>query len=418
MTLWGGRFGEGPDEALWRFTVDQTDRRLLGDDVRGSLAHAAMLEATGIISAGDADAIHTGLEAILGEAEAGDFVWSDADEDVHSAVERRLGELIGPVAGKLQALPGPLQEALVRFDAWDFNSVSRDDVLHGFRKTFDVVVERSSGQVDGSRLIPETYLYRHKKWSDERLLEMKFDWAQNRVTTRSGDSEWRMAVPPGTLDKFAQQLALMSALADAGTGNYYYLNDATKLASVFSQEFEATRETVATGLVVSMHPGSDVTIVDAEAGVECERFRPHVVLLDLHLADGDGKGILQVLRNHDDLQMTKIIGMSGKLTDGQVAQQHGFGERAAVVEVAGRRAAGSSRAGRRRRPVGWGPPSLLTQAPRFERNACAATMRGGLNSYARSMTWTSPSHPASFWRWWAPRVRASHRSWRPGSFRV
>jgi CHAD domain-containing protein len=46
-------------------------------------------------------------------------------------------------AGKLQALPGPLQEALVRFDAWDFNSVSRDDVLHGFRKTFDVVVERS-----------------------------------------------------------------------------------------------------------------------------------------------------------------------------------------------------------------------------------------------------------------------------------
>ena len=57
-----------------------------------------------------------------------------------------------------------------------------------------------------------------------------------------------------------------------------------------------------------------------EAGVECERFRPHVVLLDLHLADGDGKGILQVLRNHDDLQMTKIIGMSGKLTDGQASQ--------------------------------------------------------------------------------------------------
>lgn len=46
-------------------------------------------------------------------------------------------------AGKLQALPGPLQEALVRFNAWDFDSVSRDDVLQGFRKTFDVVVEQS-----------------------------------------------------------------------------------------------------------------------------------------------------------------------------------------------------------------------------------------------------------------------------------
>jgi Ca-activated chloride channel family protein len=72
---------------------------------------------------------------------------------------------------------------------------------------------------------------------------------------------------------------LMSALADAGTGNYYYLNDATELASVFSQEFEATRETVATGLVVTMNPGSDVRIVDA-AGYPLERdggqvaFRP------------------------------------------------------------------------------------------------------------------------------------------------
>jgi len=46
-------------------------------------------------------------------------------------------------AGKLEALPGQLQEALDRFDAWGFGSVSRDDVLGGFRRTFDVVVEQS-----------------------------------------------------------------------------------------------------------------------------------------------------------------------------------------------------------------------------------------------------------------------------------
>lgn len=55
-----------------------------------------------------------------------------------------------------------------------------------------------------------------------------------------------------------------------------------------------------------------------EAGIECERFRPHVMLLDLHIADGEG--LVNVLRENDDLQVTKLIAMSGKLTDGQVAQ--------------------------------------------------------------------------------------------------
>lgn len=63
-----------------------------------------------------------------------------------------------------------------------------------------------------------------------------------------------------------------------------------------------------------------------EAGVECERFRPHVMLMDLHLNDGDGRGVLKVIQNNDDLQVTKVVGMSGKLTDGQVASlsQQGF----------------------------------------------------------------------------------------------
>ena len=57
-----------------------------------------------------------------------------------------------------------------------------------------------------------------------------------------------------------------------------------------------------------------------EAGVECERFRPHVMLLDIHVSDSEGRDVCKVLRASDDLQITKIIGMSSKLTDGQVAQ--------------------------------------------------------------------------------------------------
>jgi len=72
---------------------------------------------------------------------------------------------------------------------------------------------------------------------------------------------------------------LMAALADAGTGNYYYLEDANALAKVFGAEFETARETVASSLAVTIEPGEGVAVVDA-AGYPLERsgraatFRP------------------------------------------------------------------------------------------------------------------------------------------------
>ena len=56
------------------------------------------------------------------------------------------------------------------------------------------------------------------------------------------------------------------------------------------------------------------------SGIECERFRPHVILLDIHFNDGDGRDICKVLKENDDHQVTKLIAMTGKLTDGQAAQ--------------------------------------------------------------------------------------------------
>lgn len=57
-----------------------------------------------------------------------------------------------------------------------------------------------------------------------------------------------------------------------------------------------------------------------EAGVECERYRPHVMLLDLHISEGEGAHIAGVMQKSDDMQVTKVVAMSGKLTDGQAAQ--------------------------------------------------------------------------------------------------
>ena len=99
--LWHGRIGGKPAEILWRFTADPIDRRLLEVDVAGSLGHVAMLEEVGLVSAEEGAALTAGLETIHTEAVAGSFSWVESDEDVHTAVERRLGELIGEAAGKL-----------------------------------------------------------------------------------------------------------------------------------------------------------------------------------------------------------------------------------------------------------------------------------------------------------------------------
>ena len=102
MTLWGSRFSERPDEVLWEFTADPIDRRMLVDDVEGSLAHVAMLGHVRLLTGEETGRIAEGLRVILAEAESSSFVFDDAaDEDVHSAVERRLGELVGDLAGKL-----------------------------------------------------------------------------------------------------------------------------------------------------------------------------------------------------------------------------------------------------------------------------------------------------------------------------
>jgi len=56
------------------------------------------------------------------------------------------------------------------------------------------------------------------------------------------------------------------------------------------------------------------------AGVECERFRPHVMLFDLSFCGDDYATFATSLRNSDDMQATKMIAMSGRLTDGQITR--------------------------------------------------------------------------------------------------
>jgi argininosuccinate lyase len=100
--LWGGRFAGGPAEAFDRLNESlSVDRRMWREDIDGSRAHARMLGAQGIIPPNDAAAILAGLDEVYAEMESGAFAFVPSDEDIHTAVERRLTEIAGDAGRRL-----------------------------------------------------------------------------------------------------------------------------------------------------------------------------------------------------------------------------------------------------------------------------------------------------------------------------
>src|SRR5437588_9260688 len=101
--LWSGRFTEPVDEQVKRFTASVGfDKRLAKQDIRGSLAHARMLAACGILPRRDLTAIERGLARIGREIDRGRFKWSLEAEDVHFNIERRLTALVADAGKRLR----------------------------------------------------------------------------------------------------------------------------------------------------------------------------------------------------------------------------------------------------------------------------------------------------------------------------
>ncbi len=98
--LSSARFAEATDAFVEEFTASVSfDQRMAQQDIQGSLAHAAMLNKIGILTAQELADIQTGLAQIATEIQRGEFVWSIKQEDVHMNIEARLTDLIG-IAGK------------------------------------------------------------------------------------------------------------------------------------------------------------------------------------------------------------------------------------------------------------------------------------------------------------------------------
>ncbi|MFA7670489.1 MAG: argininosuccinate lyase [Burkholderiaceae bacterium] len=99
---WSARFSEPVSELVKRYTASVNfDQRMARVDIQGSLAHAEMLAAAGIISADDRYAIEQGMAQILQEIDTGAFTWSLDLEDVHLNIEKRLVELAGDAGKRL-----------------------------------------------------------------------------------------------------------------------------------------------------------------------------------------------------------------------------------------------------------------------------------------------------------------------------
>jgi len=147
MKLWGGRFSGKLDPAAWELNASiGFDRRLARQDVRGSLAWAAALEKAGILSKAEASEIRAGLLAVDAEFESQSFVFQDSDEDIHTAVERRLGELIGPLAGKLHTGRSRNDQVATDTRLWLLDYLP--DLQAALHDLQSALVERAAGDMD------------------------------------------------------------------------------------------------------------------------------------------------------------------------------------------------------------------------------------------------------------------------------
>ncbi len=144
---WGGRFREETLKTVERFTASiGFDQRLYRQDIRGSVAHARMLAAVGVLTAEEAETLVGGLGQVLAEIEEGRFAFSEALEDIHMNVETRLTQLVGPVGGKLHT--GRSRNDQVALDLRLYLADEAEELLDLLRGLAEAFLDRAEAEAD------------------------------------------------------------------------------------------------------------------------------------------------------------------------------------------------------------------------------------------------------------------------------
>src|SRR5436305_5776210 len=146
--LWGGRFASGPADALAALSKStQFDWRLAPYDVRGSMAHARVLHRAGLLSDDELSGMLDALDRLAADVASGAFAPEEADEDVHTGVERGLIERAGPeLGGKLRAGRSRNDQVATLFRMWLRDAGAR--VGAGVLDVVDALVAQASAHPD------------------------------------------------------------------------------------------------------------------------------------------------------------------------------------------------------------------------------------------------------------------------------
>jgi argininosuccinate lyase len=192
-TLWGGRFAQSLDSAAWNLNSSLSiDQRLAIQDVEGSLAWAEALYRAGILLDDEHTSIFLGLDTIKKEFASGKFLFVDTDEDIHTAVERRLMNLIGPIAGKLHTGRSRNDQVATDFRLWMLQTIPR--LISALKDLQSALVEQA--ELAGEMLMPG---YTHLQRAQPILLAhwwLSHYWSLQRDISRLNDLTARVSVLP------------------------------------------------------------------------------------------------------------------------------------------------------------------------------------------------------------------------------
>jgi argininosuccinate lyase len=297
-TLWHGRFEGGPAQELMAFTVSLPfDIRLAADDLAGSRAHVRGLARGGILTDTERDEVLAALDAVEAELAAGALAFVPSDEDVHTAIERRVTEIAGPAGAKLHT--GRSRNDQVATDLRLFAKRELRVVAHRVMALQQVLLDRAAEA--GAAYLPG---YTHLQQAQPVLLAhhlLAHGWALGRDLDRLADTIRRLDVSPlgaGALAGSSLPLDPAGTAADLG------------FAEVFPNSLDAVsdRDFVAEGLF-------DLALL----GVHLSRLAEEVILWSteefgfLGLADAysTGSSMLPQKKNPDIAELTR--GKTGRL---------------------------------------------------------------------------------------------------------
>lgn len=298
MALWGGRFDE-PSDADMRALQDSIsfDQRMYKQDIRGSIAYARASAAAGVITQEEAETLVAGLEQVLAEFETGGFAFQLGDEDIHTAVERRLTEIVGAVGGKLHTGRSRNDQVATDFRLWVMDAVSEIRVL---------LQQLQAALCDTADAHTETVMpgYTHVQPAQPTTAAhwlMSYFWMLARDTDRLADAQRRTSVSPlgaGALTGTPFGIDRAKLASELGFNSY----SQNSLDAVSDRDFVA--ETLFSFALIGVHLsrlGEDIVLYS----------NPLFGYITLNDRYSTGSSLMPQKRNADPMELAR--GKAGRL---------------------------------------------------------------------------------------------------------